>query len=99
MAEGTGSSNNNKVSRDSSSPWPEIETGAVAFLLDARDDFEAGLLRDWVESRRPGGDAQPSAFIRQAPEGPRRQCAGRLAGARRRRLDATVAHRLAADIA
>lgn len=44
---------NNKVNYDSLSPWPEIESGTIAFLLDARDDFEARLLRDWVESRRP----------------------------------------------
>ena len=35
------------------SPWPQTETASIAFLLDVRDDFEAGLLRDWVESQRP----------------------------------------------
>jgi len=65
LAESTRSSNNNKVSRDSPSPWPEIETGAIAFLLDARDDFEVGLLRDWVVSRRPNGDSHlRHSFIR-----------------------------------
>ena len=64
-----GSSNNNKVSRDNTSPWPEIETGAIAFLLDARDDFEAGLLRDWVETRRPGGDSQPRHSFVKLPKG------------------------------
>ena len=43
----------NKDSRGSSLPWPDIEAGRVVFLLDVRDDFEAGLLRDWVESRAP----------------------------------------------
>lgn len=69
MPQGTRSSNNNKVSCDSSSPWPEIETGAVAFLLDARDDFEVGLLRDWVESRRPAGDSQLRHSFIRLPKG------------------------------
>jgi glycerol-3-phosphate O-acyltransferase len=41
------------ISRDNASPWPDVEDAAIVFVLDARDDFEAGLLRDWVESRRP----------------------------------------------
>ena len=41
------------ISRDSPSPWPEIQDATIVFVLDARDDFEAGLLRDWVESQRP----------------------------------------------
>ena len=49
VAKTTGSPDNN----NSTSPWPEIEDGAVAFLLDARDDFEARLLRDWVEANKP----------------------------------------------
>ena len=69
MAEETGSSNNNKLNRDSSSPWPEIETGAIVFLLDARDDFEVGLLRDWVESRRPNGDSQLRHSFIRLPKG------------------------------
>ena len=69
MGEAIGSSTNNKVSRNSSSPWPEIETGAIAFLLDVRDDFEAGLLRDWVESRRPGGDSHSRHSFIRLPKG------------------------------
>ena len=34
---------------DGSSLWPQSNGAHVAFLLDARDDFEASLLRDWVE--------------------------------------------------
>ena len=34
-------------------PWPKTHDDAIVFLLDARDDFEAELLRDWVESRKP----------------------------------------------
>ena len=45
-----------------SSPWPDAETGSVAFLLDVRDDFEASLLRDWVESQRPTTSG-PHSFI------------------------------------
>ena len=69
LEEEIGSSNKNKVSRSSSSPWPEIESGAIVFLLDARDDFEAGLLRDWVESRKPGGDAHPPHSFVRLPKG------------------------------
>jgi hypothetical protein len=38
---------------DSPSSRTEAQAGTVAFLLDARDDFEATLLRDWVESGNP----------------------------------------------
>ena len=48
-----GSTNNNNTSREDPSPWPESHDGAIVFLLDARDDFEARLLRTWVESGRP----------------------------------------------
>ncbi len=41
------------ISRESPSPWPDVRDATVVFVLDARDDFEAGLLRDWVESSRP----------------------------------------------
>jgi len=58
-------SNNNKTNSDSASPWPEIEDGAVAFLLDARDDFEARLLRDWVETQKPEPGSHPRySFVR-----------------------------------
>ena len=59
MAETTGSSNNNNVSPNSASPWPDIEDAAIAFLLDARDDSEVRLLRDWVEAQRPKSDSVP----------------------------------------
>jgi glycerol-3-phosphate O-acyltransferase len=48
-----GSTNNNNTSREDLSPWPESHDGAIVFLLDARDDFEARLLRTWVESSKP----------------------------------------------
>jgi len=48
------------IGRESPSPWPDVRDATVLFVLDARDDFEAGLLRDWVESERP----QDSAFSR-----------------------------------
>lgn len=48
-----------------SSPWPEIEGSAIAFLLDVRDDFEAGLLRAWIENNRPeSGPVPPHTFIK-----------------------------------
>ena len=41
-------------------PWSDARS--VAFLLDARDDFEAGLLRDWVASQGPESSS-PESFI------------------------------------
>ena len=35
---------------DSILPWRDSDGEAVVFLLDVRDDFEAGLLRDWVDA-------------------------------------------------
>jgi len=69
LEETTRSTDNNKMNRASSSPWPEIETGAIVFLLDARDDFEVGLLRDWVESRKPNGDSQLQHSFISLPKG------------------------------
>ena len=57
------------MSSNTPTPWPEIETGSIAFLLDARDDFEAGLLRDWVESRRPRGDSDGRHSFIRIPKG------------------------------
>ena len=45
------------IYRDSPSPWPEIQDATIVFVLDARDDFEVGLLREWVESERPLGSS------------------------------------------
>jgi glycerol-3-phosphate O-acyltransferase len=59
-----------KVSHDNASPWAEIETGSIAFLLDARDDFEADLLRAWVEAQTPSDDAHPQhTFVRLPRDG------------------------------
>jgi hypothetical protein len=69
LEETTRPSNNNEMSSDSSSPWPEIESGAIVFLLDARDDFEVGLLQDWVESRKPNGDSQLQHSFIRLPKG------------------------------
>ena len=62
-------SNNNNTSSNRSSPWPEIESGSVAFLLDARDDFEAGLLRDWVETQKPESEARPKHWFIELSNG------------------------------
>jgi glycerol-3-phosphate O-acyltransferase len=52
------------TSRDTPSPWPPDQEATVVFLLDARDDFEAALLRDWVESGKPGdGSYSRYSFI------------------------------------
>ena len=63
LAEAAGSNNNNKAKRETTSPWPEVDDATVAFLLDARDDFESRLLREWVESQAPGNDAPGHRFI------------------------------------
>ena len=68
MAEATGSNNKNKASPDAASPWPVVENATIAFLLDARDDFEARLLREWVESRDPGVEAPQYEFV-ELPKG------------------------------
>ena len=60
-----GSNNNNKASREGLSPWPESRDDAIVFLLDARDDFEERLLREWVESEKPESATLPEySFVR-----------------------------------
>ena len=53
----------NESSDDESSPWPKDHEHAVTFLLDARDDFEDGLLRNWVARHRPRSDSSPRHSI------------------------------------
>lgn len=66
MAESRASSNNkNKHTRRS--PWPDIDDGEITFLLDARDEFEAGLLRDWVEAKTPRSESVPEATFLPLP--------------------------------
>jgi glycerol-3-phosphate O-acyltransferase len=48
----------------SMSPWPDVDNPAITFLLDVRDDFEAKLLRDWVEAQRPESATPHYRFIR-----------------------------------
>ncbi len=40
-------------------PWPDNHDDKIVFLLDARDDFEAEMLRDWIESRKPEAAVLP----------------------------------------
>jgi glycerol-3-phosphate O-acyltransferase len=57
------------IERDSPSPWRQIQDTTVVFLLDARDSFEASLLRDWVETTRPpAGPGLSYSFI-ELPRG------------------------------
>ena len=56
MAEPTGQSDAHPAHDNGLSPWPETGEQPVVFLLDVRDDFEAGLLQDWVRSHRPASD-------------------------------------------
>ncbi len=68
MATAAGSTDNNKKNRDNASPWPEISDGVIAFLLDARDDFEARLLRDWIDSRKPDSAPTTQYSILELPK-------------------------------
>ena len=53
MAVATASTDKNSGRHENMSPWPEQIDGPITFLLDVRDEFEADLLQDWVESRKP----------------------------------------------
>ena len=74
LAEATESSSDNNVNRNSASPWPDVETEAVTFLLDVRDDFEARLLREWVEAEKPASAQSRHNFIKL----PKRRGGGHL---------------------
>ena len=56
------------TSHDTPSPWPPDQDATIVFLLDARDDFEASLLSDWVESGKPQ-DAGHYTFVRLPRDG------------------------------
>jgi glycerol-3-phosphate O-acyltransferase len=57
------------MSRKGSSPWPETDSDAIAFLLDARDDFEATLLRQWVEANKPDPGSNLRHWFVELPKG------------------------------
>ena len=57
------------INRDSPSPWPAIQDATIVFVLDARDDFEGGLRREWVESERPSADAPARYTFAELPRG------------------------------
>jgi len=63
MAAAIGTDNKDRSNDLETSPWPEGHDDAVTFLLDARDDFEAGLLRDWVERHKPAHGSPPQYSI------------------------------------
>jgi glycerol-3-phosphate O-acyltransferase len=69
LAEAIETPDNNNVSRNSSSPWPDIEGEAVAFLLDVRDDVEARLLRDLVDASRAEAGSSPRYAFVKLPRG------------------------------
>jgi glycerol-3-phosphate O-acyltransferase len=65
LAEAIESTSDNNEGRTSASPWPNIDGEEVLFLLDVRDDFEARLLRDWVNTTKPDTGSLPRhSFIR-----------------------------------
>ena len=53
--------NNNKSTNVDLSPWPDSNGAATLFLLDARDDLDAELLRAWIDSHRD--EADPDATV------------------------------------
>jgi glycerol-3-phosphate O-acyltransferase len=57
------------TSHPTPSPWPPDQDATVVFLLDARDDFEAALLRDWVESGKSRDDAFSGYTFLRLPRG------------------------------
>jgi hypothetical protein len=57
MAASAESTRNNPADNGSASPCPDVTDEPVVFLLDARDDFEAELLRAWVDDQEPDGDS------------------------------------------
>jgi len=60
------------------SPWPEVAHGSVVFLLDAPDRFEGELLRDWIESTRPAGEAPDYRLLDLSRDGEGLPGLGRL---------------------
>lgn len=44
------------------SPWPAAEHTRILFFMDARDDLDRGLLRDWVERTRPNQERAETIF-------------------------------------
>jgi glycerol-3-phosphate O-acyltransferase len=53
------------IEPDSPSPWPKIDAGSIAFLLDARDDFEARCCATGSNPTRQAPDSHlRHSFIR-----------------------------------
>ncbi len=70
MAASAESAGNSPADHGSASPWPVVTDHPVVFLLDARDDFEAELLRRWVQGEKPHADVRYSfASIRKGQVG------------------------------
>ena len=69
MAAAIESSSDNNESRSGTSPWPDIDGRAIAFLLDVRDEFEARLLRDWVKAEKPSSGPTPAHRFIYLPKG------------------------------
>ena len=65
------------MNSNSASPWPDIEGRAIVFLLDVRDEFEAALLRDWVEAARTDSATPGHSFVR-LPKGGAHNLLGEL---------------------
>ena len=72
---------NENVNRSGMSPWPDNASRSIAFLLDVRDDFEARLLRDWVDAERTESDDRPRYSFTKLPKGPAGKLLDALAAA------------------
>ncbi|MBT8087936.1 MAG: 1-acyl-sn-glycerol-3-phosphate acyltransferase, partial [Gammaproteobacteria bacterium] len=55
--------NKDKEDGDVNSPWPASGGEDVVFLLDARDNYERKLLRNWIESSRDGDEPQEPRLV------------------------------------
>ncbi len=55
------------ISREAPLPWPDIQDATIVFVLDARDDFEGELLREWVESAQPQSGPPPRYTFVELP--------------------------------
>lgn len=45
------------------SPWPERQEQQVLFVLDVHNDFEQGILKDWIEHTKSNGLEAPEIAI------------------------------------
>ena len=59
-----------QVEPQHATPWPAAEHSKVLFLMDARDELDRGLLRDWVDRTAPNRTGPRRLFARLAKANP-----------------------------